>query len=67
MVSGADGKQKSLRIARVHPIARRAAELLPRDRRGLERSDEEIHGAGLDRPSLRLGRPHGSEAKLINH
>jgi hypothetical protein len=30
MVSGADGKQKSLRIARVDPIARRAALLLGR-------------------------------------
>jgi hypothetical protein len=49
MVSGADGKQESLRIARVHPIARRAAELLPRDRQN---------------PSLRQGRQHGSEAEL---
>jgi len=32
MVRGADGKEKSLRIARVDPIARRAAELLPGDR-----------------------------------
>jgi hypothetical protein len=32
MVSGADGKEKSLRIAQVDPIARRAAELLPGDR-----------------------------------
>jgi len=35
MVSGTDGKQKSLRIARVDPIARRAALLLGRQN-GLE-------------------------------
>jgi hypothetical protein len=40
MVSGADGKQRSLRIALVDPIARRAAELLPRDRQGRQHGSE---------------------------
>jgi len=57
-------EKKSLRIARVHPIARPAAELLPRDRQGKERSDGEIHAAVLDCPSLRQGQQHGSEAEL---
>jgi hypothetical protein len=57
-------EKKSLRIARVHPIARPAAELLPRDRQGKERSDGEIRAAVLDCPSLRQGRQHGSEAEF---
>ena len=66
MVSGADGKQKSLRIARVHPIARRAAELLPRDRRSLERSGEETMGQASIAPHSGWAG-NTVQRELINH
>jgi hypothetical protein len=40
MVSGAGRKRKPPRISQVHRIARRAAELLPRDRQGRQHGSE---------------------------